>query len=89
MFYLFAFIDRVQKEKKETLVSSKRVFLVRVIERLLLIAIGLVGVFGLALLLGLYNRQVAFINQSMLAGGAVGVLVSALVIGRPSLFRVR
>lgn len=43
--------------------------------------VGLVGVFGLALMLGIYNESNEYINQSMILGGVVGFLVFWLLQG--------
>lgn len=87
VFVLFACIDRVDRPRShgDAKPGTDIERSVGVLEKLLLTFIILVGVWGLASLLGVYNATVEYINQFMIAGSLVGLVTSNRIIGRPSL----
>jgi len=85
---LFACIDRVERagSRGDTKSGTEDVERpVGVLEKLLLTFIILIGVWGLASLLGIYNPTIEYVNQFMITGSLLGLVVSSRIVGRPSL----
>jgi hypothetical protein len=81
VLYTFIFIRRVGGRYRATATVGAKPPILLV--RLFLFLVGLVGVLGLALLLGIYNGKVDYINQSMILGGLLGIPIAKLLISPP------
>lgn len=81
VFILFACITHVVKGERDGIP--------RTAERLVYTITLLVGVWGLATLLGIHNASNNWVNQFMIVGVLVGFLVSNRITGRPQFHLLR
>ena len=77
VFYTAGFISASRDRNQSPKVKGQRAK--RLVVGLICFVVGLVGVFGLALMLGIYNASNEYVNQFMILGGVIGLLVSRLL----------
>lgn len=84
VLFLFIVVEFVEKGRLSKRSTDKHEGRVGFVERLVLLLIGLVGVWGLATLLGEY-KAAEYANQFLILGLLLGSVASNRIIGRPTL----